>query len=215
MSCSRRHRKIALYAGGDLDAADARRVEEHIAGCAPCRDLVESLAADRTTLAQLDARGSVDVELGSIRGVVAGEIGTRRPVSTPFFSAPRPVLAGAVAVAVVAASAVVVLRTQFAGPQIAEDTSQGGGKVVGAPPEGPGVESPRADLPTPGVPAEVTPIQRPEPRHRIVRAEQPSVLPTVSSPSIPPEPMVMKILTDDPEVVIYWIVEAKGEEKHV
>jgi hypothetical protein len=28
------------------------------------------------------------------------------------------------------------------------------------------------------------------------------------------EPMTMKILTDDPDVVIYWIVDSKGEEEN-
>src|SRR4051812_47999918 len=42
--------QIALYAGGDLTAAEAATVEEHIAACASCGLLLEELQADRLLL---------------------------------------------------------------------------------------------------------------------------------------------------------------------
>ena len=47
-----------------------------------------------------------------------------------------------------------------------------------------------------------------EPVVRVARAEAANSTPLLRPAAA--EPMTMKILTDDPEVVIYWIVEGKG-----
>jgi anti-sigma factor RsiW len=48
-------------------------------------------------------------------------------------------------------------------------------------------------------PAAVPARRRRPPRQVMVKADQPA------------EPMVVKLLTDDPDVIIYWITETKGE----
>ena len=46
-------------------------------------------------------------------------------------------------------------------------------------------------------------------------SSQPSTEP-VAAPAVlaSAEPMTIKILTDDPEVVIYWIVDPKGDKEN-
>jgi predicted anti-sigma-YlaC factor YlaD len=51
MSCSKLTNILALYAGGDLDARDARSVEEHLAVCPECRQELDEL---RSALAALN-----------------------------------------------------------------------------------------------------------------------------------------------------------------
>ena len=57
-------------------------------------------------------------------------------------------------------------------------------------------------------------IEEPRPAHvthrRRARMAPPSA--AVSAPEKPPtEPLVVKLLTDDPNVVIYWIADSKGD----
>ncbi len=213
MKCSRWHGKIALYAGGDLDAAGARGVEKHIAGCASCRDLAESLSADRPTLVQLDARATEDLDLDSIQSAVVAEIGTRRRAVRPFQTAPRMALAAAVAL-MMAVSAIVLFKDDWREAQIAEDSSRGAVQVIEPTIEVPEGEPVVAVSSSPDASVVEIPAPRPEPFDRVARAEPPAVREAVVSPSVPAEPMTIKILTDDPEVVIYWIVEAKGDEEN-
>ena len=43
MSCSKLENMLALYAGGELDARDARSVEEHLRVCAECRKELDGI----------------------------------------------------------------------------------------------------------------------------------------------------------------------------
>lgn len=54
----------------------------------------------------------------------------------------------------------------------------------------------------PPVQAVEDPPPRPARRHRRVHT---------SGSQKPPEPLLVKLITDDPDVVIYWIVDAKGD----
>lgn len=214
MTCSRWEKMVALYTGGDLADTKAHRVERHIAGCASCRELAESLSADRAVLARLDAGAAEDIELGSVRGAVLEELAENRRAGAEALSWSRVALAAA-AVVLVVLSVVVVEVFERRGARIAEVTPG-----VAERAEKPTLAVPGNDLATPSLPASddpafVSPSPRAEPFTRVARAGPPAVRPAAAGPSVPTEPMVMKILTDDPEVVIYWIVEAKGEENHV
>ena len=47
MNCESRRESIALYAGGDLSAAESQAVERHLAECVECAALEAELRADR------------------------------------------------------------------------------------------------------------------------------------------------------------------------
>lgn len=215
MKCSSQHRLIALYVGGDLDPRRARRLEQHLESCATCRGLAEELQADREALAGLDSEASESLGLGSIRGAVLAEIEGRRR-STFWILPGRPGLALVAAVAVVLLTIAVVMRPGGSRrePRIAEQPEQFTPPAVdivdeavdAVPPPAESVTDDRDDS-TISEPVEEQPL-------RLARAVLPPVAPPgATSPSAAVEPMIMKILTDDPEVVIYWIVDPKGEEK--
>jgi len=74
------------------------------------------------------------------------------------------------------------------------------------------VEKPRvymAEVRVPEVaPAPVVPVKAPVRRaQRSHPRQQPRVAP---APQPPAEPLVIKLITDDPDVVIYWIADRKG-----
>lgn len=55
MSCSFDRERLAAYAGGELEAAERREVEEHVAGCAECRAMLEGLSRIVMALRELPA----------------------------------------------------------------------------------------------------------------------------------------------------------------
>jgi hypothetical protein len=74
MNCLRFERRIALYIGGELDEADARRTEAHLAGCADCRGLAQALRAARTEMADWNATVPSEDDLRAVRANVLSAI---------------------------------------------------------------------------------------------------------------------------------------------
>lgn len=64
------------------------------------------------------------------------------------------------------------------------------------------------EIPPPPVPVASIPAAPPAP---VIRWPRPAVVHVAARPKVPaaPPPLLMKIVTDDPNVVIYWIVEGK------
>ena len=56
MSCADIERRVALYAGGDLDELSARDVERHLATCDACRVLLTELRVQRDAMAESRAK---------------------------------------------------------------------------------------------------------------------------------------------------------------
>ena len=215
MSCRRWHRLIALEVGGDLDSRRSRGLEKHLEGCAACRGLSEELRSQREQLVRLDRDAVHGVTLGSIRHAVLADLADRR---RPIFQLPaggrRLAFAGVAAVILVVAA--VILRQGGTPPQprVAEriiPTSVPAPTVAPIPSTNTDVivEPPQAMSP----PAPVEPVEHGPLRlaHSDLSNRGPE---TAISPSAPTEPMTVKILTDDPDVVIYWIVEPKGDKEN-
>lgn len=208
MSCAHWQRLVALYVGDDLDRSRTAKVEHHLAVCTSCRDLEHDLRQDRLHLRDLDATAMDGLDLGSVRGAVMAEVEDRQKRS-PVISQPR--LLSALAMAVVVIALALVMR-QSSEPDAPRTVSR----------EAPSPEPGLATVPEP----QDAPSPQPTPESvrsvpnsadtRLARAERsPSGTSISSPPSAPVEPMTIKILTDDPEVVIYWIVDPKGDNKNV
>ncbi len=208
MNCVRWQRLVALYVGDDLDRSRTAKVELHIAACPSCRDLEHDLRQDRLRLLDLDAAAMNGFELGSVRGAVMAKIENRQKRS-PVISQPR--LLSALAMAVVVIALALVMR-RSSGPDAPHTVSRE-------------IPSPSPGLATVPEPQDA-PLPQPTPDSvrsvpnsadtRLARVETlPAGRSTSSPPSVPAEPMTIKILTDDPEVVIYWIVDPKGDKEHV
>jgi anti-sigma factor RsiW len=216
MKCSRWHQLIALDVGGELRGRPARRVERHLDTCPACRKLAQALKSDLEVLSGLESDELNGMAFGSVRGEVMAEIEKRHafPMAAVFSGHNRV----AVAAAAVALLAALIVMWPGAGPdepRIVEEsvrkTTDAADPLVEA-----GSEEPDFLAATVHEPLEqqLPDLDR-EPRTVVARAESPSVaLPAAVSPSALVEPMTMKILTDDPDVVIYWIVDSKGEKEH-
>ena len=214
MKCSRWHRLIALDVGGELRGRPARRVERHLDECPACRELAEALRSDLEVLAGLESDELEGVVFGSVRGEVMAEVEKRSasPIAA-FLSGHNRV---AVAAAVTAVLAVLMVMWPGTGPdepRIVEETVRKPTAAAEILTEG-GPEAPDSLAMTiPDSAEQQHPDLEREPRTLVARATPPSVgNPPVDSPSAFVEPMTMKILTDDPDVVIYWIVDPKGEK---
>lgn len=214
MTCSRWSRLIALHVGGDLDRARARKLERHLDACPSCRRFEREVRQDLDYLRELDSSAMRDNPLATVRGSVMAEVSGRR-------RAPA-ILVPARLVPVLAVAVVLVALSMLLRPGVSERESRIASR----------------DLPTPiskvdPVP-DTTPVMEtrddllPDPAPQLAHKTQADrLLPQV--PSEPPshdqipvltrsvsvEPMTMKILTDDPEIVIYWIVDPKGDQEDV
>lgn len=213
MKCSRWHRLIALDLGDDLDVRRAGHLERHLESCAACRLFADELRTGVDALRRLDTEASPSTAVGSVRGEVLTGLRSRR---SPLLWIPAGQhLAAIAAIAVMLVITAVLLRPggNPPRPSVAERI---------APPPIPTAEPERVPSPTarPQVNDSVeteAPTASPAVRNpplRTARADLPSAdlnIEPQRSASI--EPMTVKILTNDPDVVIYWIVDPKGAEK--
>jgi hypothetical protein len=223
MSCGGMEQAVVLYAGGDLagvgDASAVAELERHLAGCAACRDEVEAQRRLLEELHEAHAEPIAAADYAAVRARVLAELESRRvpwwgrlvagwrhwPIGNrpQVGNLPHWVwgLAGAAALAV---ALLFVVRTPAPPP-----AGSGLSLHAPAPPQGgadvslPALEPPRVAAhrrgpgrlkPAPPTPVEVAPAE-----------------PASQGESAAAEPLVIKLYTNDPNVVIYWIAESKGE----
>jgi len=220
-----RERELALWAGGDLPAAETARLEEHLAGCPECRALADGLRESQAALAAL-AGEPIDPEaLARVRRGVLRRLEERRPrpAAAPWLLAAAAALAlAALALglwlqgsrppepAVVAArpngaSEAPAERPERARPESADrevDSAprpgdEPGSRIAAAAPE-----------PSPG-PALPAPEMAPAPPSPDPPVQSAAVAPAPESPT---ESMVIQVVSDDPDIVFYWLVEPEETE---
>ena len=215
MSCSRWHGLIALEIGGDLEQRRSRLLRDHLESCVACRGLAQELRSQREDLLRLDHEAADGVTLGSVRHAVLADLAERRRPFFPLLAGrPRLAFAGAAVVILVAVALIVRQGGAPSQPRVAEHKIP---TPVPAPntasisvPSPDEIAVPPPELPPPAPPETIerTPLQ-------LARRD----LPTRRSDNPPPlsvrtEPMTVKILTGDPDVVIYWIVDPKGDKEN-
>jgi anti-sigma factor RsiW len=179
MSCTDWEERIALHAGGDLPQAEVAEVEAHLAACEGCRAVAAAYGAGIEWLRDAHGEPIATAHCAAVRARVLAELGReKRP-------AWRRIWVGGLA----AAAAAVVLLLWPRAVQTPERIEMA---VVR-----PAV--PQMEQPMPVVHASVM-----NPR----RARKAPREAAVSTPEKrPAEPLVVKLLTDDPNVVIYWIAD--------
>jgi anti-sigma factor RsiW len=181
MNCANWEERIALYMGDDLGPAEAAQVERHLAECAGCQVFASGMRESLALLREAHGEEPGAAAYAAVRARVIGEL-ERRPMRRWFF--------GLAAVAVTAALlAAVWMRPAKHVEQAHREAPQPQREVVIPQPE-----------------TAIVPVRTPGPRSRVQRAETPAVKPVVAD-----KPLVVKLVTDDPDVVIYWITDTKGE----
>jgi len=198
MNCKDWNPHIALYVGGEIEAEMVDRIERHLAECEGCRGFAQELQQCQAEFRQLRNEPLEVTSLDRVRANVLSRVRTleeRRTWLDRFGFRWRFAALGCAALVVLSlfgwrlATRVVPVH-----PLI---------DVVEAPPMARSVE-----------PAPPDPVAVPKAKRRVrsaVPTEAPKVEVVAAAVEPPPKPdTVIRIFTDDPSIVIYWLVEDKG-----
>jgi putative zinc finger protein len=177
--CTQWHERIALAAGGDLCEGEYAELERHVAQCPPCAEALAALRGNLILLREAHEEPIAEMHFAAVRARVMSRIDARRRQRWAW---------GAVFASVAAALAASVWMRTTPVP----DPPVAAAGVTGAAIRG--TDVPLADR----RPQRSTLRRRPARGPAADRGSAP--LPSVST-----EPIVVKLLTDDPNVVIYWI----------
>ena len=180
MNCKDWEERVALHAGGDLaaaDAADAAGVERHLAECAGCRMLWSGIKQSLELLQGAHAEAEAPGIYTAVRGRVLAKLEAGR---MPWWRRGWVVgLAAAVAVMVVALASWPVPKVEILLP-----------RVIAVIPPAPAAQALQAvRRQARGLPY----------RRRVVSPEQ--------AGKTPRQPLMVRLVTDDPNVIIYWIAD--------
>ncbi len=193
MSCGDYEHLVALYVEEDLSAAERGRVKAHLQECSDCWDLAEDLRQSQAVFKSIRQDVPDATALAALRGRVLNEVGSREAMT--WFE--RVFLGGLRRKAAMAGIAIVVL---------------GSGLVwVARSPRNENVAPPAITVAREPAVVVPLPVSDPEP----VDASRPPAPRRVSPPVPPAEEtatqVAIKFVTDDPNVIIYWLVDEKGE----
>ena len=188
MNCAEWEERIALYCGGDLAPAEARAVEAHLAGCGDCRAFESGLRESLGALHEAHAEPLAEAHFTALRARVLDQLAAGyRPWRRWAWSG-----AALASAAVVLVLAVLPRRAERQPvPAFVERSAAAVSHAVPAP-----------------IAAAAAPV-KPGLRRPLIPAKAHLVR---SAPAAPPaQPLVVKLVTDDPNVVIYWITAKSGE----
>jgi len=216
---------LALWAGGDLPAGETARVEEHLAACPDCRALAEGLRASRAAVEALAAEPLDETALARVRHGLRRRLAEeearrarrRRSAAVYLVGALAAALAaGAVGLGIWYVAGSAPEPERIARPErtaLPEATSGRERPSTPRAPEADPVREPRIASRPPGT---APPPPEPRPQAAPVAPAPPSVPPPdppeqraelAQAPVGPTESMVIKVVSDDPNVVYYWLVE--------
>jgi anti-sigma factor RsiW len=187
MNCSEWEERLALYAGGDLPPGEAAQVERHLGECAGCQVFLSGVTAALSVLQEAHAEQPAEAHLAAVRARVLGELEHRQRRRWLVWG----LAAGMAALFMIAAVALRPVRREVPAPPL---------------PRVAVTQPPAVHL----LPNEsVVPVRPARLAHRKHSRQRPAV----EAPELAPqqEPITVKLMTDDPDVVIYWITDNRGD----
>jgi anti-sigma factor RsiW len=189
MSCSDWEERIALHAGGDLPPAEAAEVERHLRECAGCQALASGLKQSLALLKEAHDEPLAAAHFSAVRARVVAELEQERRRGA-LWARRRAWSYGlaAVAVALLVMLALGPGRTPERRTVVVARSNRS--LTFAAPPAVVAVRKPAV----------------PRPHRRVARRVVRANVPETS------EPLMVKLVTDDPNVVIYWIADRKRGE---
>jgi hypothetical protein len=195
-NCSDFEQLIALYVEEDLSGPERGRVEVHLKECSSCWDLAEDLKESQSVFKSIREDIPDATALSVVRERVLSEVGELHSMS--WFE--RLLLGGLRRKAALASIALFLAGSGALWMSRTQD-------IVPAPPVFVVVP------PVPDIQPEPA-IAVPAPRRVRRRVpEPPPVLVAATAPQETEEPkqVAIKFLTDDPNIIIYWLVDEKGD----
>jgi len=188
MNCNEWEERIALYSGGDLPPGEAAAVEGHVAGCAGCQVLLSGLRQSAELLRGAHGEPVDPAHYAAVRARVMSELAR----------SPRPWWRQSWVYGLAVAAMLLLFSVRPRQPRrVAVATPAPVAPMIAVAPAPVPVKREIAREPAAPLP------RRP---HRTPRVET-----VAKDAETPAEPLVVKLITDDPDVVIYWITESKGE----
>jgi anti-sigma factor RsiW len=198
MNCRFTENELALFVEGDLPPAKIREVEVHVLSCGGCREVVEELRETQSLFKGIRQETVSPQALAHLRTRVLGQVAARN--LRPSWGRWVYALAG---VAFVVAVAVGVGRSHTYRTPLVQQVIQQQSPELQSPPFKGGVAR-SAEV--------VINEQPPRPRPRRVH---PSLerrgLGEPQKSMEPPKETMVKLYTDDPNIVIYWLIDQKGD----
>src|SRR5215475_9513387 len=188
MNCKHSENDLALYVEGDLPDAKAKEVGVHLQACTACRQVLSELSGSQALFKSIRQETVSAAELADLRVRVMERVAVQRP--KPFWGRWVYALAGA-------AFAIVIVAGVLSREGHRDEKSV---KVVELVPPPPTV---RAVVP-PAKGETHNPVKVDVKR----RARKKVIQPKVSAE--PPAQMMVKLQTDDPNIVIYWLFDQNG-----
>ncbi len=224
--CRRLRAAIALHVAGDLPRRRAARLDRHLASCPGCRELAERLAADRRALGGLASEPLDPGSLARIRGTVLGRIEedeASRTRAGGLFGLPRRTswALSALAVALLAAGLVLAMGLAlWPGPEAGPGLGSGAERPQNPEPVASAAPAPPSPAPATSPPAAARPPTTPpriaaaaprpttetQPR-RAHREGRPQPAAATTPAARPSEPLLIQVVSDQPDIVYYWLTE--------
>ncbi len=189
MNCADFERLIALDAEGDLPKQMAANVSAHLRTCRQCQEFAVKLETSQTLLKELGQEAPDEATLQEVRRAVLN----RLPSEPDSKSFPVWRLAFGAAVVAILILTVPALRRPSRTPSpgiIAKTQVQLTGEAMRQSPALP----PRASA-------------QGSKGARVVKPRKPLSGPLYARAKRQPEPLMVKLLTDNPKVVIYWQID--------
>ncbi|HUJ23702.1 MAG TPA: zf-HC2 domain-containing protein [Bryobacteraceae bacterium] len=181
MSCAEYELLIALYVEGDLPAGEADAIEAHLESCHRCREVAAELGESQAALKALRADSVENQVFQDIRR----EVLRRLPATRATVVWPKYAIAATLVMALFAGW-LWHLRPAASLPAASLEVRPIA-PLISAPPVAPA----RAQQAVASLPR-----LRKHHRHTV--------------PAFKSEPLLVKMLTDDPQVVIYWLIDQNG-----
>ncbi len=202
MNCAEFEERIALFVENDLSDAEVTAVDLHLESCAQCREFAAELRESQAMLKALRREPIDDAVFGDVRGKVIRRVSNARPA--PMW--PKYAVAAMLLVMLAAAA---LWRTRPA-------STVGVPAVTAHVGPGPALSLPRTTESKHDAPqiAKMTvrhrqQKNRPNANVSLARKNMQQMRPAHPR-AVNSEPLVVKLLTNDPEVVIYWLVDQNG-----
>jgi anti-sigma factor RsiW len=198
--------ELALFVGGDLSSARSGRVEHHLATCPACADTAREL---RDTVIELNDSPNDVIDASHLLDVRRRVLQNIADLESPGFvlRVERALFAGVRSRYALAGAAAVLLIGVVSGAVLWHVRTPSASTSVGA-------RGPAAAQPAMPVIASVEPtsdaktVVQPKPATRQRRAPR---RPAETQPAQgQPKELLVKLFTDDPNIVVYWFVEQNG-----